>query len=1191
MKKYYIATLLIIALIQKSFAVDYYVSPTGNNANDGLSSGNAWATIQFAVNSVSPGDRIFLQAGTYTENVTVPPTAISIQIIGAGKTSTFINPVSSAADVFTVRASGAAGSPLSITDMTIRDGGSGNGINIDISSGAYYEFKNLDLLRNRSGIRLENTTLSNILIDNCVFEENDQNGILADPVSLNALSVTNSDFSNNGLSGLSVNGDFSLSPLNINDLLLENLTLTNNGGNAGAGSGDLNVYLFNGNAVFRNITITNTLNTAHAGLQLRGWDNNGVSPTELSSLQPAGNISFENVSVNGQYKSPSDVASAFRLVGYSSGLENITFSNCSFASTGAADGQERAAFYLAKVYNPAYTTTELDLNDTELHIQGDHEPSPVYPVPASARINLMFSNNSPICRVDATGGNFRIDGISLNISSVDNLFLIEDRIFHAIDNDNTDLGLGGFVEFVTDNAFVTPNSFVPAAASALITKPYPDVNRAVKAASDGWTVNIQESTEPYNTEAPVIIDKSLTLTGNGADFTSTRIDKLTIDAPGKVLSIRNPFYITSSLSVMSGVIDTELSSDNFLVTADTCVQTGGNANGYIDGPHGYYTVSGTSSYSFNFLTGSGEYKPVKLSFDQVDDVPTLYVAEMHSGAAPSLTFPAEVSAVSAARYWEISNGGAVNFANPVVTLPVGLDDGPATIEEVSILKGDGSAWIDLGAETVTGLPGEVSSALSFTSFSPFVIASSSPVPDPPINLTATPVGFNQVDIAWVDDSSNEDGFVLERSVNSISDFIPIDTLTVDAEGVTDLNILDGTQYYYRARAYNASGFSAYGNTDDAVTPIKPPSDLQTDRADDNTITLTWTDNSQSEQEQLIERSNDAGTTFIPIATLGSDVSTYADAVGGECEKIVYRISAQNIAVGSSAFSNAAETSLPPFKPAPLSVEAPEPNLIQLRWTDNSNCESCFKIERALSEEGPFTQIGLANSDSTTYEDVTVDPSTRYYYRIKACGFLDIDDSPYSGIANAFTPVTDGDILPPLNLRGEPGHESAMLQWDHNPANEYVQYYEIFGFSVEYPSVLVGVTTTSSFVVTGLVNGLSRGFVVRAVDAAGIRSEFSNGVELTPSIILGEGDDLLGAQLRIYPNPNDGEFNLSLTELQGEDVNLEIFNTAGQRVFGEQFLATGNVTERQLQLKELSSGLYILSLQTSKGLIRKKFIVR
>ncbi len=47
-----------------SFATDYYVSPTGSDANDGLTEQSPWREIQTALNAAtSPGDTIYVMPG------------------------------------------------------------------------------------------------------------------------------------------------------------------------------------------------------------------------------------------------------------------------------------------------------------------------------------------------------------------------------------------------------------------------------------------------------------------------------------------------------------------------------------------------------------------------------------------------------------------------------------------------------------------------------------------------------------------------------------------------------------------------------------------------------------------------------------------------------------------------------------------------------------------------------------------------------------------------------------------------------------------------------------------------------------------------------------------------------------------------------------------------------------------------
>lgn len=90
----------------------------------------------------------------------------------------------------------------------------------------------------------------------------------------------------------------------------------------------------------------------------------------------------------------------------------------------------------------------------------------------------------------------------------------------------------------------------------------------------------------------------------------------------------------------------------------------------------------------------------------------------------------------------------------------------------------------------------------------------------------------QLTIQWADNSDNENGFTLERSVNGF-DFLPIADVAPDTETYTDSSLLPGVEYWYRVKAFNAAGESGYSNTASAITAIpgEPP-------ASPGTINLT-----------------------------------------------------------------------------------------------------------------------------------------------------------------------------------------------------------------------------------------------------------------------------------------------------------------------------------------------------------------
>lgn len=81
----------------------------------------------------------------------------------------------------------------------------------------------------------------------------------------------------------------------------------------------------------------------------------------------------------------------------------------------------------------------------------------------------------------------------------------------------------------------------------------------------------------------------------------------------------------------------------------------------------------------------------------------------------------------------------------------------------------------------------------------------------PSGLTAQPVSTAQINLVWVDNSDNEDGFRIERSLNGIT-WAELDTVAAGVEAFSDTTITAGVSYRYRVIAYNAGGDSDPSST-------------------------------------------------------------------------------------------------------------------------------------------------------------------------------------------------------------------------------------------------------------------------------------------------------------------------------------------------------------------------------------------
>jgi len=155
-------------------------------------------------------------------------------------------------------------------------------------------------------------------------------------------------------------------------------------------------------------------------------------------------------------------------------------------------------------------------------------------------------------------------------------------------------------------------------------------------------------------------------------------------------------------------------------------------------------------------------------------------------------------------------------------------------------------------------------------------------PEPPAapgNLSANAVSCDQIDLAWTDNADNESGFRIERSTNGVN-FGEIDTVGANVTNYSDTTAAENTTYWYRVRAYNGAGNSAYSNTASDTTPTCPaappaaPSNL-TGKPLKYSVTLTWTDNSNNEDGFRIYRGLSAASLSI-IDTVGANVTSYED---------------------------------------------------------------------------------------------------------------------------------------------------------------------------------------------------------------------------------------------------------------------------------------------------------------------------
>lgn len=133
----------------------------------------------------------------------------------------------------------------------------------------------------------------------------------------------------------------------------------------------------------------------------------------------------------------------------------------------------------------------------------------------------------------------------------------------------------------------------------------------------------------------------------------------------------------------------------------------------------------------------------------------------------------------------------------------------------TILVGSGTtSFAPLGLPQATKLYAKIAAynACGNGTFSSTINFTTGSRPNAPSSLILLSQAATSATIKWTDNSTNETGYRVERSIDNDSTFVEVaNNLGANTTIYISPNLVTGTTYYYRVRAINGLGFSDYSN--------------------------------------------------------------------------------------------------------------------------------------------------------------------------------------------------------------------------------------------------------------------------------------------------------------------------------------------------------------------------------------------
>ena len=146
-------------------------------------------------------------------------------------------------------------------------------------------------------------------------------------------------------------------------------------------------------------------------------------------------------------------------------------------------------------------------------------------------------------------------------------------------------------------------------------------------------------------------------------------------------------------------------------------------------------------------------------------------------------------------------------------------------------------------------------------------------------ITRTTAGPDTVVLRWTDRANNETGFTIQRATDSgFTTNLTSLSVGTNVTRYTDA-VAHGATYYYRVRAFNLGGASAWSVMVNVTTRPLTPTGFASTGATRTSISLAWNDISSNETGYRIHRRRVGVTAWTTVVTTAANATSYINTTG------------------------------------------------------------------------------------------------------------------------------------------------------------------------------------------------------------------------------------------------------------------------------------------------------------------------